>query len=202
MRKFSISIDISDITLISGMDNPPDAVLIVAKLMEAAAITAPKGKGVNTIVTRILLKNECLSLANTLKSCSEKFGMEFYLRDADNIANSDLVLLIGCRGNVTAGLNCGGCGYDTCMEMIEAFSKREGKDSKYKGPVCAIRLTDLGIAVGSAVKTAQIHNIDNRILFSGGTGAIVAGLLEGCTTAYAIPLSISGKNIFFDRRTE
>jgi uncharacterized ferredoxin-like protein len=60
-------------------------------------------------------------------------------------------------------------------------------------------MADLGIAVGSAAKTAQIHNADNRVFFSAGVAALSLGHLPGCTTAYAIPLSISGKNIFFDR---
>jgi uncharacterized ferredoxin-like protein len=63
-----------------------------------------------------------------------------------------------------------------------------------------MRMTDLGIALGSAVKTAQIHNVDNRIMFSAGTAALNLGLLgKDCSVAYAIPLSVTGKNIFFDR---
>lgn len=70
----------------------------------------------------------------------------------------------------------------------------------FAGPNCAIRMADLGIALGSAVKTAQIHNVDNRIMYSGGVAAIDLGLLgTDCTVAYAIPLSVTGKNIFFDR---
>ena len=61
-------------------------------------------------------------------------------------------------------------------------------------------MADIGIAVGSAVKTAQIHNVDNRIMYSAGSTAISLGLLgKDCTAAFAIPLSASGKNIFFDR---
>ena len=61
-------------------------------------------------------------------------------------------------------------------------------------------MADLGIAVGSAVKTAQIHNVDNRVMYSGGVAALNLGLFgKECTVAYAIPLSATGKNIFFDR---
>ena len=66
-----------------------------------------------------------------------------------------------------------------------------------------IRITDLGIAVGSAVKTAQIHNVDNRVMYSAGAAALEQQLLDRkCTVAYGIPLRASGKNIFFDRQTE
>ena len=58
-------------------------------------------------------------------------------------------------------------------------------------------MTDLGIAAGSAVKTAQIHNVDNRLMFTGGVAALDLGFLGGgCTVAFAIPLSATGKNIF------
>jgi uncharacterized ferredoxin-like protein len=61
-------------------------------------------------------------------------------------------------------------------------------------------MTDLGIALGSAVKTASIHNVDNRVMYSAGVTALSLGLLEECTVAYGIPLKASGKNIFFDRK--
>jgi uncharacterized ferredoxin-like protein len=54
--------------------------------------------------------------------------------------------------------------------------------------------------LGSAVKTAQIHNVDNRIMYSGGVAAMDLELMgKDCTVAFAIPLSATGKNIFFDR---
>ena len=68
----------------------------------------------------------------------------------------------------------------------------------YPGPNCVIKISDLGIAVGSAVKTAAIHNADNRIMFSAGVEAMKLGHLKGCSVAYGIPLKASGKNIYFD----
>ena len=65
---------------------------------------------------------------------------------------------------------------------------------------CAIRMADLGIAVGSAVKTASVLNADNRVMYSAGVAARTMGLLgKDCTVAFGIPLSATGKNIFFDR---
>ena len=62
------------------------------------------------------------------------------------------------------------------------------------------RCLALGIAVGSAVRTASLHNVDNRVMYSAGVTALALGLLGDCTVAYGIPLSASGKNIFFDRK--
>jgi uncharacterized ferredoxin-like protein len=37
-------------------------------------------------------------------------------------------------------------------------------------------------------------------MYSAGVTALALGLLGDCTVAYGIPLSASGKNIFFDRK--
>ncbi|WP_245619006.1 ferredoxin domain-containing protein [Methanogenium cariaci] len=57
-----------------------------------------------------------------------------------------------------------------------------------------------GIAVGSAVKTASIHNLDNRVMYSAGVAALSLDWLPECSVAYAIPVRAAGKNIFFDRK--
>jgi uncharacterized ferredoxin-like protein len=82
--------------------------------------------------------------------------------------------------------------------MTEAVKKTRRKGTAYTGPNCVLKISDLGIAVGSAVKTASIHNVDNRIMFSAGVVALKLGRLKGCSVAYGIPLKASGKSIFFD----
>lgn len=62
----------------------------------------------------------------------------------------------------------------------------------------SLKLIDLGIAIGSAVKIASMFNIDNRIMYSVGVAAEEMGIIEG--TILGIPLSVKGKNIFFDRK--
>ena len=177
-----------------------NAVTAVANLMALAARTAPKGKGVDTIIIRVLSGKELSILATRLSDLGEKHGIGFFLRDAKNIAASDACLLIGARGDTIVGVNCGACGYKTCAEMAKECKTKKKKTTFFAGPNCAIRIADLGIALGSAVKTAQIHNVDNRIMYSGGVAAINLGLLgKDCTVAYAVPLSATGKNIFFDR---
>ena len=61
------------------------------------------------------------------------------------------------------------------------------------------KLIDLGIALGSAVKVASELNVDNRIMHSIGRAAMKMGLLKA-DEIQGIPLSIKGKNIFFDRK--
>ena len=75
--------------------------------------------------------------------------------DAQNIAASDAVLLIMGRADVVAGINCGVCGYTTCYSMAAECKKRGPEKSIFPAPNCAIRLTDMNIVVGAAIKTAR-----------------------------------------------
>jgi len=176
------------------------AVMTVARLMELAARTAPKAKGVDTILTRILTGKDIVVLADHLADAGKKRTIGFFIRDAKNIAACDACVIIGAKGRSVAGVNCGACGYATCEELTKECRKRKKRTTDFSGPNCSMRMTDLGIALGSAVKTAQVHNVDNRIMYSAGTAALDLGLLgKDCSVAYAIPLSATGKNIFFDR---
>jgi len=177
-----------------------NAVMTVAELMALAARTAPKGKGTDTLEIRVLAKKDMKKLSARLDKLGTDLGIGFFHRDAKNIADSDAGVFIGCRGAMTAGINCGACGYATCADMVKALKKKTKPATPFEGPNCALRMTDLGIAIGSAVKTAQIHNVDNRVMYSGGVAARDLGLFpQDCTVIYAIPLSATGKNIFFDR---
>lgn len=174
------------------------AVETVAGLMALSARTAPKAKGQDALVTRVLAGDELKELSRGMDALGTDRGIRFFLRDARNVGESDACLLLGMRREPTAGLDCGACGYATCAEMLREDPKKN--PTLFSGPNCAVRMADLGIALGSAVKTASIHNVDNRVMFSAGATGLALGLLPGCTVGYGIPLSASGKNIFFDRK--
>ena len=175
-----------------------DAVEMVARLMALSARTAPKARGIDVIKTMIVTGEEKKRLAGAMREYGEKNGAGFFVRDAGNVAASDACLLIGSLFDDTVSLDCGGCGYATCAEMLDA-QRRMNLPTPFRGPNCIVRMADLGIAVGSAVKTASIHNVDNRVMYTAGVGALSLGWLEGCGVAYGIPLRASGKDIFFDR---
>jgi uncharacterized ferredoxin-like protein len=176
-----------------------NAVMTVGELMALAARTAPKGKGEDSLEIRVLAKKDVKKLATRLSKLGKELGIGFFLRDAKNLAAAAACVIIGSRGDMVAGINCGGCGFATCADLAKA-RKKQPAATPFEGPNCVIRMADLGIAVGSAVKTAQIHNVDNRIMYSGGVAARDLGIVpRECTVVYAIPLSASGKNIFFDR---
>jgi uncharacterized ferredoxin-like protein len=176
------------------------AVAAVAGFMTLAARTAPKAKGQDEILLSVLTSAQQKKLSTAMSAYGTKHNLGFFLRDAKNIAASDACLVIGVRGKVPVGINCGGCGYATCAAFEKASHAAKKRTTPFAGPNCAVRMADLGIAVGSAAKTAQIHNVDNRIMYTAGSVAMDLGYLgTDCTVAYAIPLSASGKNIFFDR---
>jgi uncharacterized ferredoxin-like protein len=102
--------------------------------------------------------------------------------------------LVGIKEAKPVGLDCGGCGFSRCRELLKA-SPAEGE---FKGFQCALRLLDLGIALGSAVKTASLLNVDNRIMYRIGTVARRMGLCDW-DLVMGIPLSATGKSIYFDR---
>jgi uncharacterized ferredoxin-like protein len=178
------------------------AVEIVAELMALSARTAPKGRGQDSIVIRVVTGKDLEALSGEMSRLGEARGIKFFLRDAGNLEKSDACLLIGCRAADSAGLDCGGCGYATCNEMRQAQERFLDEKPKmpFHGPNCAIKMADLGIALGSAAKTASLHNVDNRIMFSAGVAALFLNWLEGCCVAYGLPLKASGKSIYFDRQ--
>ncbi|HHU69794.1 MAG TPA: hypothetical protein GXZ31_05790 [Thermoanaerobacterales bacterium] len=169
-----------------------DVVKLVGDLMTISARTAPKGKGQDFIEIKIIDGEDLERMADEMFKYGEETGKENYDRDADNIRNSDAVFLISLNEAKALGLNCGACGFPKCSEL----TIKEGPE--FDGGICAWRLVDLGIALGSAVKTAGILNVDNRIMYRVGVIAKRLGLIKG-EIVIGVPLSATGKNIYFDR---
>ena len=168
-----------------------ELILEVARGMMAAARTAPKAKGVDNLDIVTLTGDELPRLARKMREISEENGFKFFLRDANNVEQSDAVVVIGTRLGVF-NLNCGMCGFATCDEK-----------SQFDQIPCAFNTTDLGIALGSAAAYAADHRIDNRIMYSAGTAARELGVVDPtCKAVLAILLSCSGKSPFFDRKVD
>jgi len=165
---------------------------IAAKLMAVSARTAPKSKGQDFILTKIIEGDDMERLAVEMEKYGKETNRPNFDRDAANIRNTPVMLLIGIKGADPLGLNCGACGFDTCAEL----KQRTGP--QFSGPHCAFRLLDMGIALGSAVKTAAMLDVDNRIMYRVGMLARRSGLVDW-DYVMGIPMSATGKNIFFDR---
>lgn len=163
-----------------------EQVLNIGRQMMTAARTAPKGKGVDIIEIAMITDEDIQALSEKMIALHEENGMKFFLRDADNILNAECILLIGTH-ELSPGLNCGHCGFPSCA-------------MRPSGVPCAINSIDVGIAIGSAVSCAADHRVDTRVMFSAGLAAQRLNLLQGCRQVFAIPVSASSKNPFFDRK--
>jgi len=169
-----------------------NAVKKVAEIMCASARTAPKAKGIDNIETLILSEEQKEMVINEMRRIAEeeKVGTmrNTFLRDANNLKDSHQVVIIGTKLKTIGLPYCNYCGFDDC------------KSNKSVGGVCFFNSNDLGIAVGSAVSIAKFNNIDNRIMYTIGRAVVNLNLLGNeIKVALGIPLSVTGKSIFFDR---
>ncbi|MBM3713593.1 MAG: hypothetical protein FJW56_09205 [Actinobacteria bacterium] len=162
-----------------------------ARRMCAAARTAPKARGIDNIITLVLTGTEKDALADKMDAINER---EFegtsaiFPRDAKNLRLAQAVVLIGVK-RVYNGLKfCSFCGFENCDKCKEA------------GGRCAYNMIDLGIALGSAVSIAADDRVDNRIMYSIGKAAAEMNYADDSVVWHGIPVSLSGKNIFFDRK--
>lgn len=165
------------------------AVMNTAYAICAAARTAPKACGIDRIATAVLTGVDKDAVAAEMRRLSEENGDILFARDADNVDNSSAVVLLGVSEK-TRGLNniCRLCHYEDCAACTDG------------GGNCVFNGLDLGIALGSAVALAADRHIDNRIMFTIGKAASALSLLGEHTLIMGIPLSVSGKSPFFDRR--
>ena len=179
------------------MSGETEAVKTVAGLMALAARTAPKAVGLDSITIEIVTGKDQEMIAEKMIQIAAETDMDFFRINGEQVKVSDATFLIGVSGGKPLGLNCGGCGYVSCKDMEIASAAAKANKTDYKGPNCVFKVTDLGIAVGSAVKTASIHNVDNRVMYSAGVAVMKLGMFKGCSIVYGIPLKASGKNIYF-----
>lgn len=160
----------------------------VAELMCLAARTAPKARGVDNLVVMIIKAGIKDRLADEMRKIAKTTGTQFFERDARCVEKSPLVILMGQKVKPIGVSPCGYCGYKDCQDNL----KNSG--------MCAISIGDLGIALSSAITVAAHHHVDNRIMFSIGKAALNLDIFgDDVRIAYGIPLSVSGKNPFFDR---
>ena len=163
----------------SSEDMQTRAVLDTAARMCAAARTAPKTRGMDGLVTCVVTGEDKDRLAAHMRELAGRLDYAFFARDADNVDYADAVVLFGMEEQ-RRGLNggCQYCHFADCADCAE------------KNGLCAWDAMDVGIA-----------RVDNRVMFSVGRAARSLGLLGASVTlVLGIPLSVSGKSPFFDRK--
>lgn len=174
--------------LINERSTRHERLLQVANEMMTAARTAPKGKGFDIIEVALVTDETIELLSKAMLEYSQKTGFKFITRDAENILhNAEAIVLIGTAQHVQ-GLNCGYCGFDTCV------AKNEFPDVP-----CSLNSVD--------VQNCHWFSLLGSCRSSGrqpgyvlcGTGCAGTGMMPGCSNIYGIPISSSSKNPFFDR---
>jgi uncharacterized ferredoxin-like protein len=181
----------------------------VAKLMAAAAITAPKSGGQlflagkpnfleTVIVSDVDARHE---LGEWLRARGKERRETIWFRDAQVAEAVDAILFVGISGWYPPNYDCGACGYATCAEFLHETKqlRDDSAELEFTGPTCNLRDIDLGIAVGSAAKTASIHSIDCRCQTRVAVAARKLGVIKA-DIAVALSLSMTHKAIGFDRR--
>ena len=94
----------------------PEIVRTLAEAVMAAARTAPKAKGRDLVEIAMVTDEDVERLSVAMRELSEESGLKFLLRDAENILHAQAMILIGTReAQTVCGLNCGYCGYATCV---------------------------------------------------------------------------------------
>jgi uncharacterized ferredoxin-like protein len=175
--------------MIKEEDIRNETVRHIAGQMMVAARTAPKAKGLDSLVIGLLLPDDFEAILLKMNEIAAREGMPFFARDAANLQKSQALVLIGSRIETRNLKKCGFCGHDDCTTK-----------SQFTEAPCAFNTIDLGIAVGAAVSVANAHHVDNRIMFSIGKAVIELGLfMPDCSVVLGIPLSVSAKSPFFDR---
>lgn len=187
-----------------------ESVRQVARLCAVAAMTAPKSggqlflKGATPFIETAIVEDKTTlkQLADWLRAQGAKHKEAIRYRDADTAEKLDVVLFIGLADWYPPQYDCGACGYETCAEFLQARPRHQtpgSEDWQFNGPVCQLRALDLGIAVGSAAKTASLNNIDTRCQTRIAAAARHLKLIKA-DLAVALSMSVSHKNIFFDTK--
>jgi uncharacterized ferredoxin-like protein len=185
-----------------------DTVRQVAKLMAAAAVTAPKSGGMLFLQGKHLFVETVIvddrptlsSLSAWMRARGKERRETIWFRDADVADAIDAVLFVGLADWYPPNYDCGACGYATCAEFLHATAalRAESNELEFVGPQCNLRDIDLGIAVGSAAKTAAIHSIDCRCQTRIAVAARKLGIIRA-DIAVALSLSLTHKAVGFDR---
>jgi uncharacterized ferredoxin-like protein len=186
-----------------------DTVRQVAKLMAAAAITAPKSggqlfiAGKHNFLETVIVDDAATKhdLAEWIRARGKERREAIWFRDADVAEAVDGILFVGLSDWYPPNYDCGACGYATCAEFLHetAALRHDSAELEFAGPTCNLRDIDLGIAVGSAAKTAALHSIDCRCQTRVAVAARKLGVIRA-DVAVALSLSMTAKAVGFDRR--
>jgi len=176
--------------------------------LAASAITAPKSggqlflRGANPFLETVAVVDKATQrrLAEWMRRRGKERREPIWFRDAEAAERMDAILFIGLKDWYPPVYDCGACGYATCAEFLNATHqlREDSSELEFAGPQCNLRDIDLGIAVGSAAKTASLLGIDARCQTRVAVAARKLAIIHA-DVAVALSLSVTHKNLGFDR---
>jgi uncharacterized ferredoxin-like protein len=201
--------------------SPPDQnrrrnVLEAARLMVNAAMTAPNAGGVPQVEAHIVYGHkEQNALARKMEEmASWNPAMDrLFKYEAVMVRESDCVVLLGDfrAAETPMDASCGACGgkadcsflYErrtTALGQIDMTQPR--KDVLVDGPLCVVRVGDLGYAVGAALFVANRLLVDARSFATVGMAARQLGYCPDSPLIVGILVAALAKNPYVDVNTD
>ncbi len=198
--------------------NRRENTLAAVKLMSNAAQTAPNAGGVAQVEAHIVWGyKEQERIARKM----EEFAWEvkngqmgrLFKYEAVMVRESDAVLFLGnYRAHETPmDADCGSCGgvsncsffYDRRPHIDSQVDTTKRKFSTLvNGPLCTLRVQDLGFAVGSALFIANKLMVDARAYMTVGVAGQHLGYCPNSGIVVGILVASTGKNPFVDVNTD
>ena len=187
----------------------------VAKLMANAALTAPITGGTNGNEVELAYGQEELELiAREMERLAHqevpKKLKKPFLYEAVMARESDVIVFIGNHRAHSTPIDaaCGLCGgepdcsffYDRTNHFhgVVDTTNRDRQGRQIKGPICMIRVHDLGYALGSALWVAASNFLDAKPFYSMGLAGRNLGFCMKSEVVVGIAISATAKNPYVD----
>jgi len=167
--------------------------------MALAARTAPKGKGTDMLEIRVLAKKDMKKLAARLEKLGKEKDIGFFLRmqEPRRLGRLCPYRLPGRRSRRHQLRRLRVC---DCADFTKALRKKSKRETPFAGPTASSAWPTSASRSVQQSRPPRFITWTNRVMYSGGVAARDLCLFsKDCTVVYAIPLSATGKNIFFDR---
>jgi uncharacterized ferredoxin-like protein len=199
--------------------SPPDQakkenVLMVAKLMVNAALTAPLTGGVPGHEAEIAYgQKELEMIAREMERMAHKEVPKRlkkpFLYEAVMVRESDAIVFLGNKRahETPMDVGCGLCGGEPdCSFVYDRLNHFNGlidatdrsRETTVKGPLCQIRAHDLGYVIGSALWIAEEHFVDAKPCYSVGLAGRNIGICMNSELVVGIPIAVLSKNPYVD----
>jgi uncharacterized ferredoxin-like protein len=194
--------------------NKKENVLLVARLMVNAAMTAPFTGGVQDCEAEIAhgqmeLEKIAREMERLAHQEAPKKLKKPFLYEAAMVRESDAVVFMGNfrARNTPMDAGCGLCGGEPdCSFFYERVSHLNGvvdptdrkRSTAINGPLCMLRAHDLGYAVGSALWIASSHFVDAKPCYSVGLAGRNLDFCMNSEVVVGILIAAAAKNPYAD----